>query len=63
MSQSRWKTNFVNKISLPNLPIFVSKFKAEHATEEQSQCLEESQNYFESKVAERFRFIDLNFFD
>ena len=30
--------------------------------EKQSQCLEESQNCFESKVAEGFRFIDLNFF-
>ena len=26
-----------------------------------SQCLEKSQNCFESKVAEGFRFIDLNF--
>ena len=39
---------------------FFSKFKAKHAIEEQSQCLQESQNYFESKVAEGFRFIDLN---
>ena len=39
---------------------FVSKFKATHAIEEQSQCFEESQNCFESKVAEGFRFIDLN---
>ena len=37
------------------------KFEAKHAIEEQSQCLEESQNCFESKVAEGFRFIDLNF--
>ena len=29
--------------------------------EEQSQCLEESQNCFESKVGEGFRLIDLNF--
>ena len=40
---------------------FVSKFKAKHAIEEQNQCLEESQNCFESKVAEGFRFIDLDF--
>ena len=40
---------------------FVSKFKAKHAIEEQIQCLEESQNCFESKVAEGFRFIDLKF--
>ena len=40
----------------------VSKFKAKHAIEEQSQCLEESQNcFFESKGAEGFRFIELNF--
>ena len=56
------RASSVNKISLPNLPIFVSKFKAKNATEEQSQCLEESQNCFESKVGEGFRFIDLNFF-
>ena len=48
------KANSVNKISLPNL-------KAKHAVEEQSQCLEESRNCYESKVAERFRFIDLNY--
>ena len=42
---------------------FVSKFKAKHAIEEQSQCLEESQNCFESKVGEGFRFVDLIFFD
>ena len=41
----------------------VSKFKAKHAIEEQNQCLEESQNCFESKVAEGFRFTDLKFFD
>ena len=41
--------------------IFVSKFKAKHDIEEQSQCLEESQNCFESQVAEGFRFIVLNF--
>ena len=40
---------------------FVSKFKAKHAMEEQSQCLEESENCFESKVAEGFRFVDLSF--
>ena len=28
----------------------------------QSQCLEESQNCFESKVGEKFRFIDSIFF-
>ena len=38
---------------MPNL-------KAKHAVEEQSQGLEESRNCFESKVAEKFRFIDLN---
>ena len=54
--------NSVNKISLPNLPIFVCKFKAKHAIEEQSRCLEESQNYFERKVGEGFKFIDLKNF-
>ena len=55
MSQDR-RASSVNKISLPNLPIFVSKFKAKHAIEKQSQRLEESQNCFESKVAERAEF-------
>ena len=40
---------------------FVSKFTAKHAIKEQSRSLEESQNCFESKVGERFKFIDLNF--
>ena len=40
---------------------FVSEFKAKQPPEKQSQCLEESQNCFESKAAEGFRFIDLNF--
>ena len=38
---------------------FVSKSIA-NPIEEQSQCLEESQNCFDNKVAEGFRFIDLN---
>ena len=36
------RASSVNKIRLQNLPSFASKFKAKHATEEQSQCLEES---------------------
>ena len=51
---------FCNKIRFAKSASFVSKFKAKHAIEEQSQCLEGSQNCFESKVAEGFRFIDLN---
>ena len=58
MSQSRWTGQFCKQNKLAK---FVSKFKAKHAIEKQSQCLEESQNCFESKVAEGFRFIDLNF--
>ena len=50
-----------NDVVLLKFANFVSKFKTKHATEEQSQCLEESHNCFESKVAEGFRFIDLNF--
>ena len=57
MSQSRWKGQFCKRNKLAN---FVSKFKAKHAIEEQSRCLEESQNCCESKVGEGFRFIDLN---
>ena len=61
MFQSRWKGQFCKQNKLDKSANFVSKFKAKHATEEQSQCLAESQNCFESKVAEVFRFIDLNF--
>ena len=53
----------MNKISLPDLPILFLSLKLNIAIEEQSQCREESQNCFESKVAEGFRFIDLNVFD
>ena len=59
--QSRWKGQFCQQNKLAKSANFVSKFKAKHAIEEQSQCLEESQNCFESKVAEGFRFIDLYF--
>ena len=62
MSQSRWKGHFCKQNKLSKSASFISKFKAKHAIEEQSQCLEESQNCFESKFAEGFRFIDLNFF-
>ena len=61
MSQSRWKDQFCKQNKLAKSASFVSKFKAKHAIEEQSQCLEESQNCFESRVGEGFRFIDLNF--
>ena len=40
----------------------MNRVKTKHAIEEQSQCLEEAQNCFESKVDEGFGFIDLNFF-
>ena len=61
MYQSRWKGQFCKQNNLAKSVNFVSKFKAKHAIEEQSQCLEESQNCFESKVVEGFSFIDLNF--
>ena len=61
MSQSRWKGQFCKQNKLAKSANFVSKFKAKHATEEQSQCLEESQSCFESNVGEGFRFIDSNF--
>ena len=61
MSQSRWKGQFCKQNKLPKSANFVSKFKAKHAIEEQSQCLEGSQNCFQSKVGEGFRFVDLNF--
>ena len=55
MSQSRkdqWKDQFCKQNKLTKSANLVSKFRAKHAIEEQSQCLEESQNCFESKVAE-----------
>ena len=55
------RASSVSKRSLPNPPALISKLKAKHAIEEQNQCLEETQNCFKSKVAEGFRFIDLNF--
>ena len=61
MSQSRWTGQFCKQNKLAKSANFVSKFKDKHAIEEQSQCLEESRNCFESKVGEGFRFIDLNF--
>ena len=61
MSQSRWKSQVCKQNKLAKSANFVSKFKAKHAIEEQSQYLEESQICFESRVAEGFRFIDLNF--
>ena len=62
MSQSKWKGEFCKQNKLAISANFVCKFNTKHAVEEQCQCLEESQNCFESKVAEGFRFIDLNFF-
>ena len=62
MSQSRWKNQFCKQNKLVKSANFVSKFKAKHDIGEQSQCLEESQNCFESKVGEGFRFIDSIFF-
>ena len=61
MSQSKWMGQFCKQNKLAKSTNFVSKFKARRAIEEQSQCLEESQNFFESEVREGFRFIDLNF--
>ena len=60
MSQSKWKGQFCKQNKLAKSANFVSEFKTKHAVEEQSQCLEESQNCFESEVGEAFRFIDLN---
>ena len=61
MSQSRWKGQFCIQNKLAKSANFISKPKAKHVIEEQSQCFEESQNSFESRVDEEFRFIDLNF--
>ena len=61
MAQSRWKGQFCKQNKLAKSANSVSKFKAKHAIEEQHKCLEESQNCFESKVSEGFRFTDLNF--
>ena len=61
MSQSRWQVQFCKQSKLVKSANFVSKFKAKHAIEDQSQCFEGSQNCFERKVAEGTRFVDLNF--
>ena len=61
MSQSRRKSQCSKQSKRARSANFVSKSKAKHAMEEQSQCLEELQNCFRSKVAEGFRFIDLKF--
>ena len=58
MSQSRSMGQFCKQNKLAKSSNFVSKFKAKHAEEKRSQCLEESQNCFESKVDEG---LDLNF--
>ena len=50
MSQSRWKGQFCKQNKLPKSASFVSKFKAKHAVEEQSQCLEESQIVLKAKL-------------
>ena len=63
MYQSRWKDQFCKQNKLAKSANFVAELKAKYAIEEQSKCLEESQNCFEIKVAEGFRFIDLKFFD
>ena len=51
MSQSRLKGHFCkqNK-NLAESANFVSKFKAKHAIEEQSQCLEESKTVLKAKL-------------
>ena len=58
MSQPRWNGQFCKQNELVKSANFVSKFKAIHAIEEQSQCLEESQNCSESRVGKGFRFVD-----
>ena len=50
MSQSRWKGQFCKQNKLAKTANFFPKFKAKRAIEEQSQCLEESQNCFEAKL-------------
>ena len=59
MSQSRWKGQFCKRNKIAKSANFVSKFKAKHATEEQSQCPEESQNCFESLKAKLLKDLDL----
>ena len=56
MSQPKWKGQFCKQSNLAKSTNFVSKFKVKYAIEEQSQCLEESEN----KIGEGFRFNDLN---
>ena len=58
MSQSRWKDQFCKQNELAKSANFAYNFKAKQAIGEQSQCLEKSQNCFESKVGAGFKFID-----
>ena len=50
MSQSRWKDQFCKQNNLAKSANFVSKFKAKHAIEEQSQCLEDSQTVLKANL-------------
>ena len=52
MSQSRWKGQFCEQNKLAESANFVSKFKAKHAIEEQSQCLEESKTVLKAKFVQ-----------
>ena len=45
MAQSRWKDKFWKQNKLTKSANFVSKFRAKHAIEEQSQCLDETVLY------------------
>ena len=50
MSQSRSKGQFCKQNKLAESANFVSKFKAEHAIEEQSQYLEESKTVLKATL-------------
>ena len=50
MSQLRWKGQFFKQNKLAKSANFISKFKAKHAMEEQSQCLEESKTVLKAKL-------------
>ena len=50
MTQSRWKGQFCKQNKLAKSANFVSKFKAKHAIEVQSQCPEELQTVLKANL-------------
>ena len=61
MFQPKSKCQFCKQNKLAKFSNFIFKFETKYAIEKQSQCLEEPPDFFESKVGEGLRFVDLTF--